>query len=65
MKRITHYLLLSTLIFLGCNKEKNETIDIEYGTGIDNNGHTFTTVKIGDQWWMAENLGSNRFQNDP
>jgi uncharacterized protein (TIGR02145 family) len=64
MKRITHYLLLSTLIFLGCNKEKNETIDIEYGTGIDNDGHTFTTVKIGDQWWMAENLASNRFQND-
>ncbi len=39
---------------------KTETEDnCEYGTLMDNrNRFVYRTVKIGNQWWMAENLGS-------
>jgi uncharacterized protein (TIGR02145 family) len=63
MKKITSCLIICSLLILGCNKDKKEPIEIVYGTGVDNNGKTFTSVKIGEQWWMAENLASDRFQN--
>jgi len=32
---------------------------IEYGSVTDNDGKTYITVKIGIQWWMADNLNHN------
>jgi uncharacterized protein (TIGR02145 family) len=63
MKKITSCLIICSLFILGCNKDKKEPIEIVYGTDVDNNGNVFTTVKIGEQWWMAENLASDRLQN--
>lgn len=39
---------------------------MEYGTVTDINGNIYLTVKIGDQWWMAENLRVTHYRDgDP
>ncbi len=37
--------------------------DDETGTVTDEEGNEYTTVKIGDQWWMAENLRTSQYNN--
>lgn len=51
--------IIFLFIFLySCKKErKKETTPAnETGTVVDIQGHVYNTVKIGNQWWMAENL---------
>ena len=36
---------------------------IEYGTMTGNDGKVYQTVKIGDQWWMAENLRETQYRD--
>ena len=51
-------LLILSGFFLnsGCKKENTQEKPLEVSSVTDIEGHTYKTVKIGSQWWMAENL---------
>lgn len=47
----------------GCENPSTNPSLVETGTVTDVDGNTYTTVKIGDQWWMSENLRVTRFRD--
>jgi uncharacterized protein (TIGR02145 family) len=61
-------LLLTCSCYLSCSDDPtstndNDTDTNEIGTMTDIDGNTYQTIKIGDQWWMAENLEVTHYHN--
>lgn len=64
--KMISYLLLVFIIAVSCSEDPTSTPDkqsIVTGTVTDIDGNEYRTVKIGDQWWMAENLKVTKYQN--
>lgn len=62
-KKVAFSLLMITMI-VACGAEEDVTKPKpEMGLVQDKEGHEYTTVKIGDQWWMAEDLKATKFRD--
>jgi len=51
-------LIVALSLHTSCKKEE---VEKETGTVTDSEGRIYKTIKIGDQWWMAENLNVGDF----
>lgn len=60
MKKLL-FIILPLTLFFGCNKDDDE--NLKTGTVTDYDGNVYNTVKIGNQWWMAENLKVTHYRN--
>lgn len=56
-------LLIVTLLFNTSCKKETDIIAAEYGYVTDIENNIYKTIKIGNQWWMAENLKVKTFRN--
>lgn len=64
LKKYTLFLFItSALMWQACGTEEAPELLLEYGTVSDIDGNIYTTVKVGDSWWMAENLRARHFND--
>lgn len=57
-------LLLLLTVITSCKKQETKMNLPEFGSVTDVCGNTYTTIKIGNQWWMAEDLRTTKYTSD-
>lgn len=63
-KLYLYFIIISSLFAVtSCNDKPEEKPAQETGTVTDIEGHVYQTVKIGNQWWMAEDLKVTKYRN--
>ena len=65
MRKLKIYLILIAMAFVafaGCKEKGTEPQSNETST-LTYNGYTYKIVKIGNQWWLAENLRTTRYND--
>ncbi len=56
-------IVISIMILTACKKQDDSASAFETGNIMDVEGNSYKTIKIGNQWWMAENLKVTRYRN--
>jgi uncharacterized protein (TIGR02145 family) len=61
--QFTLSLLAFIMLVPACKKEQVQEPVAETGTVTDVDGNVYRTIKIGTQWWMAENLRVTKYRD--
>jgi uncharacterized protein (TIGR02145 family) len=63
---LNYVILIALVLNLSCGDDTSSSNEIdqnETGTITDVDGNIYQTIKIGNQWWMAENLKVTHYSN--
>lgn len=63
MNRVLLFILCCTFTYSCITPAEEEVKIFEKDVVVDDEGNKYTTVKIGNQWWMAEDLKSTKFKD--
>jgi uncharacterized protein (TIGR02145 family) len=56
-------LTIGICVLAGCKKKEGATPKMQTDSVYDIDSNVYKTVKIGNQWWMSENLHVSRYRN--